>query len=79
MSGVDVLISRSLQSIVKENLGDRTYEKIEKRLFSGHGIGFTEATEDFQRLDSLLREFFGRGAEGLERQILKNIVVLEVP
>jgi len=71
MSETDYLISSSLQLIVKENLGELTFNKIEKRLFECHRMGFTQAAEDFQKIDSVLREFFGKGADGVEKQILK--------
>ena len=77
MSGLDTLIAKSLKDIVKNNLGDATYDKIEKRLFERHGIGFTQAVEDFGKLDSVLREFFGGGAEGIERQIINKIIILD--
>jgi hypothetical protein len=77
MSGLDILISKSLKDIVKNNLGDTTYDKIEKRLFERHGIGFTQAVEDFGKLDSVLREFFGGGAEGIERQIINKIILVD--
>jgi hypothetical protein len=77
MSGMDTLIAKSLQSIIKENLGDKTYEKMEKRLFERHGMGFAQAAHDFKKVDSVFREFFGNGAEGIEKQILEKIVILE--
>jgi hypothetical protein len=77
MSGMDTLIAKSLQTIIKENLGDKTYEKMENRLFERHGMGFTQAAYDFKKVDSVFREFFGAGAEGIEKQILEKIVILE--
>ena len=77
MSGLDALIAKSLKDIVKDNLGNTTFERIEKRLFERHGIGFTQAVEDFGKLDMVLREFFGGGAVGIERKIIEKIVILE--
>jgi len=77
MSGLDRLIAKSLESTIRENLGEQTYEKLGRRLFERHGIGFTQAVEDFGKLDSVLREFFGGGAEGIEKQIIDKIVILE--
>jgi len=77
MTGLDLLIAKSLKDIVKDNLGNATFDRIEKRLFERHGIGFTQAVEDFGKLDHVLREFFGGGAEGIERKIIEKIVVLE--
>ena len=77
MSGLDALIAKSLKSIVKDNLGDVTFERIETRLVEKYGIGFTQAVEDFAKLDAVFREFFGSGAEGVEKKILDKIVVME--
>jgi hypothetical protein len=77
MSGLDTLIAKSLDTTIKENLGKKTLQKVEQRLFERYGINLTQSIEDFTKLDSVLREFFGQGAEGLEKQFLENIVTLE--
>ena len=77
MSGLDSLIAKSLDSTIKENLGTKTLQKVEDRLFEKYGINLTQAIGDFTKLDTVLREFFGEGAEGLERQFLENVVTLE--
>ncbi|HEV2193500.1 MAG TPA: transcriptional regulator [Nitrosopumilaceae archaeon] len=77
MSGLDTLISKSLDTTIKENLGKKTLQKVEDRLFEKYGINLTQAISDFTKLDTVLREFFGEGAEGLEKQFLENIVTLE--
>ena len=77
MPGLDTLIARSLDSTIKENLGKKTLQKVEDRLFEKYGINLTQSIKDFTKLDAVLREFFGEGAEGLEKQFLENIVTLE--
>jgi len=77
MSGLDALIAKSLESTIRENLGEQTYQKIGQRLFERHGIGFTQAVEDFKKLDAVLRELFGSGAEGLEKKLIEKIIILE--
>src|SRR5712692_8779471 len=77
MSGLDTLIAKSLDSTIKENLGKKTLQKVEQRLFERYGINLTQSIEDFTKLDSVLREFFGEGAEGLEKQYFDSIVTLE--
>jgi hypothetical protein len=77
MAGLDTLLAKSLDSIIRENLGKKTLEKIEKRLFERYGINLTQSIEDFTKLDSVLREFFGEGAEGLERQYFERMVTIE--
>ncbi|HXV38892.1 MAG TPA: transcriptional regulator [Nitrosopumilaceae archaeon] len=77
MSGVDNLLSKSAGAAIKDNLGEKTLQKIEKRLFEKYGIPLSQAAEDFPKLDSVLREFFGLAAIALEKTILNNICTLE--
>src|SRR5574340_1582343 len=77
MSGLDSLLAKSLTVTIRENLGDRTLQKIEQRIFERHGITLTKAVENFTILDGVLREFFGSGAEGLEKQFMKGLIALE--
>ena len=76
MSGLDTLISKSLEGIIKDNLGQQTFEKIEQRIFEKHGMPLSQAVQDFGKLDSVLTEFFGNGAYGIEKQILDKIVTM---
>lgn len=73
MSGLDKLLAKSLDTTIRQNLGDRTIQKIENRLFEKYGISLEESIEQFQKLDVVLREFFGTSADGLERKFLKSI------
>ena len=74
MVGFDHLLAKSLNEIVKENLGVKTSKKIEDRLFEKFGISLTQSIEEFDKLDLVLREFFGKGADGLERNFFKDLV-----
>ena len=73
MVGLDRLLAKSLDSTIRENLGDRTVQKIEERLFEKYGISLTQSIEQFQKLDAVLREFFGAGADGLEQRYLRDV------
>ena len=73
MAGLDRLFAKSLDIIIRENLGDRSIKKIEDRLFEKYGITLTDSMEQFQKLDAVLREFFGAAADGLEQKFLKSI------
>jgi hypothetical protein len=77
MPGFDSLIGKSLVDIVRNNLGQKTADRIEQRLFEKHGINLTKAVEDFPKLHSALREFFGDGAEGIEKQFLQKMIAIE--
>jgi len=77
MSGLDVLLGGALERAVRENLGKKTMEKIERRLFERFGVNVTQAFSDFYKIDSVLREFFGAGADGLENKFLDNVISIE--
>ena len=77
MPGFDSLIGKSLSEIIMTDLGQKTSEKIEQRLFEKYGVSLNKAVEDFPKLDSVLREFFGDGATGIEQKILQQIMIIE--
>ena len=73
MIGVDNLISKSLVSVIQDNLSEQTIKKLDDRLVEKYGITLRQAAEDFQKIDEVLREFFGEGAVGIERKIFDSI------
>jgi len=76
-NSLDVLLAPSLRKSIELNLGKQTLNKIEQRLMERHGLGIVQAIKDFHKFDSVLREFFGAGADGLESKFLKNIIELK--
>lgn len=77
MTGVDNLLAKSLDNTIRSNLSEKTLQKIETRLFEKYGLSITQSLGEFQKLDGVLREFFGGGADGLERNFLKNVCSME--
>lgn len=73
MVGIDHLFAGSLNDIIRKNLGKQATKKIEDRLFEKFGISLTQAIEEFDKLDLVLREFFGKGADGLEKKFFENV------
>lgn len=73
MSGLDHLLAKSLDMTIRKNLGSQAVKKIEDRLFEKFGISLTQSMEEFDKLDLVLREFFGKGADGLEMRFFENI------
>ena len=73
MSGMDRLLVKSLDTVIRKNLGSTTTQKIEERLFEKYGMSLTQAIEQFHKIDAVLREFFGAGADGLEKKFLDNV------
>ena len=78
MRNIDEFLSKSLVSMIKKDLGKKALDKIEKRLFEKYGITVTESMRQFNKLDVILREFFGAGTDGLEEKWLKKICELEI-
>jgi hypothetical protein len=61
----------SADKIIRDNLGEITLKKIETRLLERYNLTVNQGLLEFAKFDSVLREFFGSGAEGLEKKILK--------
>jgi predicted transcriptional regulator len=77
MPGFDSLIGKSLVHIIKKNLGQSTLEKIESRVFEKFGTNLIQVSNDFPKLDLILRECFGDGAKGMEMQLLQHIISVQ--
>jgi len=77
MNGLDNLLANSLEKVIRDNLGKKTIKKIEGRLFEKFGISITQSLREFHKLDAVLREYFGSGADGLEHEFMKNICQFE--
>ena len=73
MGGLDYFLAQSLEFTIRENLGKQTVHKIERRLFEKHGISLAESVKQFQKLDLVLREHFGKGADGIEAKFFQNL------
>lgn len=78
-NSLDNLLAPSLRQSIEVNLGKSTLNKIEQRLMERHGMSIVQAIKDFHKFDSVLREFFGAGADGLETKFLQNIIILKQP
>jgi hypothetical protein len=77
MTEIDTFFASSLEKMIRDNLGDTTFHSIQNRLFEKYGVSVTESINDFTKLDSVLREFFGAGAEGLEKKFLDGICCIK--
>jgi hypothetical protein len=76
-NSLDTLLAPALRQSVEDNLGKVTLNKIEQRLAEKHGMGIVQAIKDFSKLDEVLREFFGPGAQGLESRFVQSIIKVE--
>jgi predicted transcriptional regulator len=72
MEGLDGLLAKLLQLTIHETLGNETIQKIEERLLE-KGYSLTQALQDFDPFDKILREFFGKEADEILLKIFNSI------
>lgn len=74
MPGFDHIIAKSLSEVIEKNLGIKTIQKIEQRLFEKYGMSWNQSLEEFEKIDFVLKELFGNaGAKGLEHRFCESI------
>lgn len=73
----DALLSESVRTVIKDNLSEKTLKKIENRLYEKHHMSLPAYVSEFPKLDDVLREYFGEGAENLEKKIMEHMLALE--
>ena len=77
MNEIDRFFANSVESIIVENLGHSALSKIKSRLSEKFGIGIYESLSQFSKFDIVLREFFGKGADSIERKCFESIFLLD--
>lgn len=77
MNSIDMFLASSLSETIIHNLGKKTIQKIEKRIEERYSITFEHAVIDFQKMDATLREFFGSGADAIEKESFGRLISLE--
>ena len=77
MNPLDKIVSQSVKEVLEEDLGFRTYKKVEKELAEMFGISVLDAAGDFSKLDIVLRTLFGKHSTKIEMKIFKKIIALE--
>ncbi len=73
MAGLDHLFAKALKDVIVDTLGAKTVQKIEDRLFEKYGISLSQGLEEFEKFDLVLHEFFGKGADGIEKKFFEHI------
>jgi len=74
LAGLDNLLAESLQSVIEQKLGSPTFQKIKDRLIDRYEVTVVDAIKDFYKMDATLREFFGSGADEIEKDFLGNFI-----
>ena len=73
-SALDRLLGQTLESMIREKLGQKTCEKIEIRLRQRYNLDLAASISDFYTLDATLREFFSSGADAIEEDFANNLI-----
>ncbi len=63
-----------MESIITKKLGKRSCTKVKNRLLNKYGISFSQAMQDFEKVDGVLCEFFGSAADKFEKELVENIL-----
>lgn len=78
-SALDRLLGQSLESMIREKLGQKTCEKIEARLRQRYNLDLAGSINEFYTLDATLREFFGPGADAIEEDFANRLISINTP
>lgn len=73
----ETLLSKSVRSVIKDNLSETALKKIENRLAEKYHMSIPLEISEFSKLDDVLKEYFGSGAERLEKRIMAHMLSLE--
>lgn len=73
----DTLLEESVRSVIRDNLSSIVLEKIERRLAERYNMGLPHSLNEYHKLDIVLREYFGAGAEKLEKRIIERMHAME--
>ena len=74
MNPFDRFLANALETVIRNELGQRTFKKIEKRIHDKYGIEMIDAIKNFHEIDAILREDFGKGADKIEKKFLESII-----
>ena len=75
MTGIDNMLAQYIRKSLEDQLGKKTASKIEQELDSWYQIDLDEAIQQFEKLDRVLINMYGKGpARSLEKRFLKPII-----
>jgi predicted transcriptional regulator len=72
ISEIDVLFAKFIENHINTQLGSDTMQKVKDRL-AEKGYSLTQAVREFDIFDKTLREFFGKGADGMLQKIFNAV------
>jgi len=69
---MDVLLTRFIEKHISTQLGPDTIQRVKDRLLE-KGYPLTQAIKEFDPFDKTLREFFGKGTDGMLQKVFAEI------
>lgn len=72
VSKLDILLSKYIEEHIKSELGSDVIHKMKRRL-NEKGYALTQSINEFDPFDKTLREFFGKGADGMLQRICSKV------
>jgi hypothetical protein len=66
-------VSNNIEKVIRKNIGEESLQKIQARLFEQYNISLDNCLWEYEKFDSVLREFFGEKAVDLEKKLFKSL------
>ena len=70
-------MANGVKEIIEEDLGSRTYKRVEAELDSTFGITMAEAVSDFTKMDIVLRKLFGKSSAAMEMRFFQKVMTVD--
>lgn len=77
MAEIDSLFAKFIEQHIDTQLGQDMKRTIKERIFERYGITLIEALREYEPFDKTLREFFGKAADGMIRQLFEKICTVK--
>lgn len=77
MAEIDSLFAKFIERHIDTQLGQDMKRTIKERIFERYGITLIEALREYEPFDKTLREFFGKAADGMIRQLFEKICIVK--
>lgn len=77
MAEIDSLLAKFIEQQIVIQFGNDLNQTIKDRIFERYGITLTDALKQYEPFDKTLREFFGKAADGMIRQLFEKICFIK--
>jgi predicted transcriptional regulator len=77
LSGIDLLLAKSLSSKIKKKLEPKIEQKLKLQLFKKYGLSIKQSIEDFSKFNDILIEFLKSDSQKFETECLFEIISVD--